>query len=121
MRAMSGTGISFPLNDRLRRSSHFLLMRSMANKKTNLGLIGLGIIGSRAAAGLRAAGFPVFVWNRTPQPVPNFLGSPAAVAELCPIIQIFVADAEAVFEVIEAMGDALTPKHLIICSATIGA
>ncbi|MDB6154803.1 MAG: 6-phosphogluconate dehydrogenase NAD-binding [Chthoniobacteraceae bacterium] len=92
----------------------------MARKNRNVGLIGLGIIGSRAAAGLRAAGFPVFVWNRTPQPTPNFLGSPAAVAELCEIIQIFVSDAEAVFGVIEAMGDRLTANHIIICSATIG-
>ncbi len=89
------------------------------NRK-NVGIIGLGIIGSRAAAGLRAAGFSVFVWNRSPQPAPNFLGSPAEVARASDIIQIFVADARAVFSVIEAMSEALTPAHLIICSATIG-
>ena len=48
--------------------------------RKNVGLIGLGIIGTRVAAGLRAAGFQVFVWNRTPKPAPNFLGSPAEIA-----------------------------------------
>ncbi|HEX8297028.1 MAG TPA: NAD-binding protein [Chthoniobacteraceae bacterium] len=88
--------------------------------RKNVGLIGLGIIGSRAAAGLRAAGFQVFVWNRSPKPAPNFLGSPAEVAELCEIVQIFVADAQALFDVLDQMSSALTPKHLIICNATVG-
>ena len=88
--------------------------------RKHVGLIGLGIIGSRAAAGLRACGFTVFVWNRTPQAAPNFLGSPAAVAEMCDLIQIFVADGQALFDVIEAMGDKLTSEHVIICSATVG-
>jgi len=53
----------------------------MARKsKLNAGIIGLGIIGSRAAENLRKAGFQVFVWNRTPKPAPNFLASPAEVA-----------------------------------------
>ena len=93
----------------------------MARKsRKNVGLIGLGIIGSRVAASLRASGYHVFVWNRTPKPAPNFLGSPAELAEICEVIQLFVSDSQAVFEMIEALGDALTPRHLIVCSATIG-
>ena len=92
---------------------------SRKNRK-NVGLIGLGIIGARAAAALRAAGHHVFVWNRTPKPVANFLGSPAEVAELCEVVQIFVADSKAVFEILESIGDGLTEKHIVICSATIG-
>jgi 3-hydroxyisobutyrate dehydrogenase-like beta-hydroxyacid dehydrogenase len=88
--------------------------------RKNVGLIGLGIIGSRVAAGLRAAGYHVFVWNRTPRPVPNFLGSPMEVAELCEVIQLFVADGPAVFQTIESFGDALTPKHVVVNCATIG-
>ena len=60
--------------------------------RKNVGLIGLGIIGTRVAQSLRAAGFQVYVWNRTPKPAPNFLGSPAEIAALCDIIQLFVAD-----------------------------
>ncbi len=88
--------------------------------RKNVGLIGLGIIGMRVAAGLRAAGFQTFVWNRSPKAAPNFLGSPAEVAGLCEIIQIFVADAQALFDVIDQMNDALTSRHLVICNATVG-
>ncbi|MGB8352722.1 MAG: NAD(P)-binding domain-containing protein [Chthoniobacteraceae bacterium] len=94
----------------------------MARKsKLNVGVIGLGIIGSRIATNLRAAGFQVYVWNRTPKPAPNFLASPAEVAGLCEVIQLVVADSTALFETINAMGSALTPKHTVICNATVGA
>jgi 3-hydroxyisobutyrate dehydrogenase-like beta-hydroxyacid dehydrogenase len=88
--------------------------------RKNVGIIGLGIVGSRAAAGLRAAGFHCFVWNRSAKPVPNFLGSPGEVAASCEIIQLFVADAAAVMEVLNAMEAKLTPAHIVICSSTIG-
>lgn len=86
----------------------------------NIGVVGLGIIGSRVAAGLRNQGWNAFVWNRTPKSVPNFLGSAAEVARTCDIIQLFVADAPATMEMIEAMKDALTPEHVVLCHGTIG-
>jgi 3-hydroxyisobutyrate dehydrogenase-like beta-hydroxyacid dehydrogenase len=93
----------------------------MAKKsRKNVGLIGLGIIGSRVADALRLAGFRVYVWNRTPRAAPNFLASPSEVAELCDVIQLFVADAQALFDVLDSMGPALTPSHVIICSSTVG-
>ena len=88
--------------------------------RKNVGVIGLGIIGSRVAAGLRAAGYQVYVWNRSAKPAPNFLGSPAEVAESAEIIQIFVSDAQALFDVVEAMSETLTPKHVIVCNSTVG-
>ena len=88
--------------------------------KNNAGVIGLGIIGMRVAAGLRHSGFNTYVWNRTPKPAPNFLGSPAEVAQQCEVIQLFVADAKAVMETIEALSGVLTPEHVIVCNATIG-
>ena len=91
---------------------------SRRNSK-NVGLIGLGIIGQRVAESLRRRGFPVFVWNRTPRPVPNFLGSPAAVAELCNFVQIFVADDEALLEVIRQMGPKLTAHHIVAAHCTV--
>ncbi len=92
---------------------------SRTNRKT-AGVIGLGIIGSRVAQSLRHAGFATYVWNRSPKPTPNFLGSPAEVARECEIIQLFVADANATMEMIEAMGPALTPAHIVMCHGTIG-
>ena len=93
----------------------------MARKsRKNAGIIGLGIIGARVAQSLRAAGFHVFVWNRTAKPAPNFLGSPVEVAEMCDVIQLFVADSQALFHVIDAFGGALTENHVIVCSSTVG-
>ena len=95
-------------------------MAQSNSHRKNVGVIGLGIIGNRVAAGLRHAGFNTCVWNRTPKPAPNFLGSAAEVAEECDVIQIFVADAKAVMETIGAISGALTPEHIIVCNATIG-
>lgn len=88
--------------------------------RKNVGLIGLGIIGSRVPNALRTAGFHVYVWNRTPRAAPNFLASARQVAELCDIIQIFVSDAQALFDVLDGMGDALTSSHIILCNSTVG-
>lgn len=87
--------------------------------KTNVGVIGLGIIGSRAAANLRRAGFQVWVWNRSPRTEPNFLSSPLEVAESAQIIQIFVSDGQALIETVSAMSGALGPSHIIINHATV--
>jgi 3-hydroxyisobutyrate dehydrogenase-like beta-hydroxyacid dehydrogenase len=70
--------------------------------QTRVGVIGLGIIGSQVTAHLRTAGFSVALWNRTPKDEPNFLPSPAAVAETSDLIQLFVADQKAVFGVLAA-------------------
>ncbi|MGA3169373.1 MAG: NAD(P)-binding domain-containing protein, partial [Chthoniobacteraceae bacterium] len=88
--------------------------------RKNVGLIGLGIIGSRVANALRVGGFHVYVWNRTPRAAPNFLASPRQVAELCDVIQLFVADAQALFDVLDAMSVSLTPNHIVMCNATVG-
>jgi 3-hydroxyisobutyrate dehydrogenase-like beta-hydroxyacid dehydrogenase len=83
-------------------------------------VIGQGSTGSRVAAGLRQAGFSTYVWNRTPKPAPNFLGSPAEVARSAEIIQLFLADAAATLDVIDRMAEALTPGHVIMSHGTIG-
>jgi len=84
-----------------------------------VGVIGLGIIGSRVAENLRNAGKHVYVWSRTPKPEPNFLGSPAEVAQNSQAIQIFVTNGEALIEVLEAMESHLTSSHLIMNHATV--
>jgi 3-hydroxyisobutyrate dehydrogenase-like beta-hydroxyacid dehydrogenase len=85
----------------------------------NIGIIGLGIIGTRVAAHLRKKGFPVFVWNRTLQRVPNFVGSPAEIAETCDYVQIFVSDDNALLETIEQLAPALTPRHVLLAHSTV--
>lgn len=94
---------------------------SLARKpRANAGVIGLGIIGSRVAANLRQRGFQTYVWNRTPRSAPNFLGSPAEIAETCDVVQLFVADAAATLAMIDAMRGQLTPDHVILSHGTIG-
>lgn len=89
------------------------------SKKPSVGLIGLGIIGSRVAASLRREGYPLFVWNRTPHSEPNFLASPAEVAEAADIVQIFVRDGAALMEVIRSMATSLTSSHVVLNHATV--
>ena len=89
------------------------------SSRTSVGVIGMGLIGSRVAAVLRRGGFPVLVWNRSPRPEPNFLSSAREVAELTDIIQLFVRDGDALLEVIRSMGDALGESHIVINHATV--
>lgn len=85
-----------------------------------VGVIGLGIIGSRVARALRAKGFRVFAWSRTPKPEPGFVASPSEVARAARTIQLFVSDANAARKTVAAMESELTADHLVLCHATIG-
>lgn len=91
----------------------------MARKKPVVGVIGLGIIGSRVVGNLRKADFDVWVWNRSPRQEPNFLGSAKEVAETADIIQIFVSDGPALLATVEAMAPVLASRHVIINHATV--
>src|SRR5207253_4532951 len=88
-------------------------------KHTNIGIVGLGIIGCGIAAHQRRKCFPVFVWNRSPRPVPNFVGSLGELAGLCNYIQIFVSDDEALLQTVEPLNESLTPRHLILAHSTV--
>ena len=70
-------------------------------------------------ANLRRKGFQVFVWNRTPRPVPNFVGSPAELAQLCDYIQIFVSDDGALLDTVQSLKDRLRPKHIVLAHSTV--
>ncbi len=85
----------------------------------SVGVLGLGIIGTGVAHKLRADGHEVFVWNRTPKPEPNALGSPADAAAAAPVLQLFVRDGDALLEVLAAAAPALTPEHLVLAHATV--
>src|SRR5438552_13873900 len=88
-------------------------------KHTNIGIVGLGIIGRGIAAHLRRKCFPVFVWNRSPRPVPNFVGSLGELTELCNYIQIFVSDDDALLQTAEQLSGKLTPRHVIFAHSTV--
>ena len=87
--------------------------------RKSVGIIGLGIIGRRIADHLRHQGLSVFVWNRTPKPVPNFVGSPSELAQTCNYLQIFVSDDDALMRMIQTISMALTPRHIVIAHPTV--
>jgi 3-hydroxyisobutyrate dehydrogenase-like beta-hydroxyacid dehydrogenase len=87
--------------------------------KRNVGIIGLGIIGDRVREVLRRKGFHVFVWNRTPRTVPNFVGAPAELAEMCDFLQIFVSDDEALLHVARHLSPGLSARHVVLAHSTV--
>jgi 3-hydroxyisobutyrate dehydrogenase-like beta-hydroxyacid dehydrogenase len=87
--------------------------------RKNVGVIGLGIIGSRVVDVLRRKGFHVFVWNRTPRPIPNFVGAPAELAEMCDCLQIFVSNDEALDFVVRQLSPGLAARHTVIAHSTV--
>ena len=88
-------------------------------KHKNVGVIGLGIIGRGVTANLRRKGFSVFVWSRTPRPVPNFVGSPAELAPLCDYIQIYVSDDKALLQTVNQLSEKLAKRHIVIAHSTV--
>ncbi len=91
----------------------------MSTPSQNIGVLGLGIIGSRVAENLRKAGHQVFVWSRTARAVPNFMATAREVAEAARIIQIFVRDGEALQEALRDMEPALNSSHIVMNHATV--
>jgi 3-hydroxyisobutyrate dehydrogenase-like beta-hydroxyacid dehydrogenase len=87
--------------------------------RKSVGIIGLGIIGRRVADHLRRHGLSVFVWNRTPRPVPNFVGSPRELAQTCNHLQIFVSDDDALMQMIQTISMSLTPHHIVVAHPTV--
>jgi 3-hydroxyisobutyrate dehydrogenase-like beta-hydroxyacid dehydrogenase len=68
---------------------------------------------------LRRKGFHVFVWNRTPRPVPNFVGAPEELAEMCDYLQIFVSDDEALLAVARQLSPGLGARHIVMAHSTV--
>jgi len=86
------------------------------------GVLGLGIIGSRVAARVQAARIPLAVWNRTARAFPGLAApasNPAAVAESADILQIFVADDEALRGTVGDMLPVLGSGHVVLSHATV--
>ena len=83
-------------------------------------ILGLGIIGQRVAASLRAKGFAPSVWNRTPRPdEAGWLKSPEAAAKACDVLQFFVTDGPALLGLLKTMLPELGPGKIVVNSSTI--
>lgn len=91
----------------------------MSTPLPRVGLLGLGIIGSRVAENLRKAGYTVSVWSKTGRDVEGALPTALAVAQAATVIQLFTRDDAALLESIRAMQPALTPAHVVMNHATV--
>jgi len=96
--------------------SHRLRMNPTSQ---NIGIIGLGIIGSRVAENVKKAGYNVYTWSHSPRSQANFMATPRAVAEAAQIIQIFVRDDEALLSALRNLQPVLTRDHLVMNHATV--
>jgi 2-hydroxy-3-oxopropionate reductase len=99
-----------------------------AAAKPRIGWIGTGLMGSRMAANLLRAGFPLTVWNRTRDKVQPLLDqgaawaeSPAALAAGADVLMTSLTDGPAVGDVLERQGvaAALRPGALVIDLSSI--
>ncbi|MFM7180681.1 MAG: NAD(P)-dependent oxidoreductase [Verrucomicrobiales bacterium] len=81
---------------------------------------GLGIIGSRVAAHLQAAGVPLATWNRTPKPdAPGFFPDASVAAGRSLLHQIFTRDETAVEAVLASILPVIGPGSIVAVHATV--
>ena len=95
----------------------------------NIGFIGLGIMGSGMAANILKAGFPLKVWNRTPEKAAalaekgaSVANSPADLAAQCDMVFICVSDTPDVEEVVlgeNGVIHGVRPGALVVDNSTI--
>ena len=97
----------------------------------SVGFLGLGIMGSRMAANVARAGFPLAVWTHTAGKAESWasehgataLATPAEVAERSDVVVSMVVDGEQVSSVLlggEGVIDAARPGLLCVDMSTIG-
>jgi len=82
-------------------------------------LLGLGIIGSRSADQLIAAGHPLKTWNRTPKDRPESVDDPVAAARESDVIISYLRDDSAVRELFTKILPELTEGKTVINHSTI--
>lgn len=89
-------------------------------QQTCLGFAGIGLMGNPLVARLLAAGYPVRVWNRSPDKLGQVVAagaiaavSPAALCEHCEVIFLCLADTRAVRDVVfgEHGLATVSPRH----------
>jgi len=82
-------------------------------------VLGLGIIGSRAAVRLKDAGWQVACWNRTPKGMAGEEVRPEAAIRGAAVISIYLKDAVAVREVFGRVVDHLMAGQVVLNHATL--
>ena len=91
----------------------------MINGQTKIAFLGMGLMGSRMATRLIQAGFPVAVWNRSPNACEVLIGLGAELLDLeqihsYPVILTCLSDDHAVDSVFSQFEVFLTPNQIIV-------
>ncbi len=92
-------------------------MKSLKTGKS--AVLGLGIIGSRARAGLAGAGWDVSCWNRTPKGIEGETTAPEDAVRGADVISLYLKDAPAVREVIAKLDGAIEPGRILLNHSTV--
>lgn len=82
-------------------------------------VLGLGIIGSRACARLRDAGWRVSCWNRTPKGLPGECGTAEEAVSGAGVVSIYLKDAPAVREVVGRILPSLAAGTVVVNHSTV--
>lgn len=82
-------------------------------------ILGLGIIGSRAAHRIHAAGCELATWSRTPRGRPDECASAEEAVRDAARISFFLKDGPAVREVMDGIGVALSEGQVVMNHSTI--
>jgi len=88
-------------------------------EKGRVAVLGLGIVGSRAARCLVEAGWDVVAWNRTPKGLPYEVSSPQAAVADAKIVSIYLKDGPAVREIFQNLATVLKPGQIVLCHSTL--
>jgi 3-hydroxyisobutyrate dehydrogenase len=101
----------------------------MTDQQLSLGFIGFGLMGTAIAERLLGAGYPLTVWNRSPEKLAHAVAAgataapnPAGVARAADIVFVCVTDDAAVEDVVFGAGgvaEAGAPDKLIVDCSTI--
>ena len=84
-----------------------------------VGVLGLGIIGSRAAANLVAAGWNVACWNRSPKGLANEVARPEEAVKGAAVISVYLKDSPTVRSVFGRIEACLEGGQIILNHATL--
>ncbi|MCS7475261.1 NAD(P)-dependent oxidoreductase [Umezawaea endophytica] len=97
------------------------------DKNTRIAFLGLGTMGAPMAGRVLAAGYPLTVWNRTPERADDLrargatvAGSPADAVRDADVVVTMLADPAAVREVVAAVVPALRPGAHLVDASTVG-
>ena len=51
--------------------------------------------------------------------MPNFVGAPSEIAEMCDYIQLFVSDDDALLQIVQNLAPSLAPRHIVLAHCTV--